>query len=127
MTLDNEELRSTLRSNGDVELSLDAVSVASRVLYPTENNIVGDRAFDHGAAAIRKRPLEYGTLDPRPLARLTDFGRSWDLGGYVVFYMLKKIGPDRTAKVKRRIAERLTLTFAISVSVRLRCSSLLIP
>jgi len=127
MTLDNEELRSTLRSNGDVELSLDAVSVASRVLYPTENNIVGDGAFDHGGAAIRKRPLVYGTLDPRPLTQLTDFGRSWDVSGYVVFYMLEKIGPDRTAKVKRRIAERLTLTFAISVSVRLRCSSLLIP
>jgi len=36
MTLDNEKLRPTLRSNGDVELSLDAVSVANRVLYPTE-------------------------------------------------------------------------------------------
>ena len=92
MTLDNEKLRPTLRSNGDVELSLDAVSVANRVLYPTENNIVGDRAFDHGGAAIRKRPLVYGTLDPRPFTRLTDFGRSWMWAAMSFSLCSKKLG-----------------------------------
>lgn len=77
-------------------------------------NIVGGKPFDHSGSEVRKRVFVYGTLDPAPMALFKNFGWSWDVGGYVIFDLLKRIGADRTAELKQRIAQGLTSTFAVA-------------
>jgi NADPH2:quinone reductase len=58
----------------------------------------------------------YGGLDPRPTELCRDFGMAWGIGGWLVMGFLQKIGSDRFAELKQRVASELQSTFASAFS-----------
>lgn len=55
----------------------------------------------------------YGALDPGPavLNRLT-FGFQWSAGGWLLFPFLRKAGPEVVQRLRQRVVDELTTTFA---------------
>lgn len=55
----------------------------------------------------------YGTLDPAPtvLDRRT-FGFAWSTGGWLLFPFLRKAGPEVAQRLRKRVVDELTTTFA---------------
>jgi NADPH:quinone reductase-like Zn-dependent oxidoreductase len=54
----------------------------------------------------------YGTLDTGPTEFVRSFGFSWSMGGWLLFPFLKQAGPEVMARLRRRVLDELTTTFA---------------
>ena len=59
-----------------------------------------------------KQVYIYGGLDTRPTELVRDFGMTWGMGGWLLFPFLQKAGPDTVQRLKQRVADELTTTFA---------------
>ena len=59
-----------------------------------------------------KRIYVYGGLDPRPTEISRNFGLSWNIGGWLVTPFLAEVGPEVVQRLRARIVEELTTTFA---------------
>ena len=59
-----------------------------------------------------KQMYIYGGLDPSPTILSRKFGMAWGLGGWLLTPFLQKIGPEATEKLKQRVADEITTTFA---------------
>ena len=61
----------------------------------------------------------YGGLDRGPTTLRRDFGMSWSLGGWLLLPFLAKLGADGTERLRQRVADEITTTFASSYGMRL--------
>jgi len=61
---------------------------------------------------IHKQIYLYGGLDPSPTEFHRNFGFSWGIGGWLLFPFLQKIGPEVSQRMRQRVADELTTTFA---------------
>ena len=62
---------------------------------------------------VFKQLYSYGTLDPSPatLDRMA-FGFQWSVSGWLLTPFLQKAGRDTVARLRKRVADELTTTFA---------------
>jgi len=60
-----------------------------------------------------KQLYVYGALDPAPttLDRLT-FGFHWSVSGWLLFPFMRKAGPEVVSRMRRRVVDELTTSFA---------------
>ncbi|HUN92938.1 MAG TPA: zinc-binding dehydrogenase [Burkholderiaceae bacterium] len=68
--------------------------------------------YSRYGTSVFKQVYIYGGLDMRPTELQRNFGMTWGLGGWLLFVYLRKIGPEATEALKRRVAAELTTTFA---------------
>lgn len=59
-----------------------------------------------------KQLYVYGALDTSPTQLTRSFGFSWSVGGFLLTTFLQKIGPEKGAELRARVAAGLRTTFA---------------
>lgn len=59
-----------------------------------------------------KQVYLYGMLDTGPTEFRRTFGMAWAMGGWLLFPFLNKAGAETTQRLKQRVADELTTTFA---------------
>ena len=83
--------------------------------------------YSRYGTATHKQVYLYGGLDTRPTTFVRSFGMSWGMGGWLVFPYLQKMGAERMAALKRRVADELTTTFASHYERRVTLAEMLQP
>ena len=88
--------------------------LGSDVLAAMERVAMRDMSeYSRYGSDVFKQLYIYGSLDPAPamLDRLT-FGFQWSASGWLLFPFMRKAGPEVANRMKRRVVDELTTTFA---------------
>ena len=70
------------------------------------------KEYSRYGSTTYKQVYIYGGLDTRPTEIVRDFGMTWGMGGWLLFPFLQKTDPATVARLKQRVADELTTTFA---------------
>lgn len=73
----------------------------------------GDR-FSRYGSNVNKQVYIYGSLDRRPTTLGRNFGMKWGVGGWLLTPFLVELGPEGGARLRQRVADEITTTFASS-------------
>jgi NADPH2:quinone reductase len=68
--------------------------------------------YSRYGSPVHKQIYLYGVLDPRPKVLDGQFGMAWSVGGWLMSWFYNKIGTAEAARLRRRVANELTTTFA---------------
>jgi NADPH2:quinone reductase len=68
--------------------------------------------YSRYGSAIHKQVYVYGGLGAGPIELNRNFGMAWGVGGWLVLPFLQKIGPAAAQKLRQRVVDELTTTFA---------------
>ena len=97
-------------------LAFDAVGggrLAGQILNAMEAAIVPpDAPYSRYGTDVHKQVYIYGALDPRPIELRRRFGFAWGVGGWLLTPFLARTGPEELARLRQRVADELTTTFA---------------
>lgn len=97
-------------------LGFDAIgggALAGQILTAME--VAASRAaksYSRYGSSTHKQVYIYGGLDTGPTELRRSFGMSWGLGGWLLFNFLVKAGAETNARLRRRVGDELTTTFA---------------
>jgi NADPH2:quinone reductase len=69
-------------------------------------------AYSRYGSATLKQVYIYGALDTGPTELVRNFGFAWNMGGWLLFGFLQRIGKPATQALRQRIAAELKTTFA---------------
>ena len=83
--------------------------------------------YSRYGSATHKQVYIYGGLDLSPTEFTRGFGMAWGMGGWLLFPFLQKIGRQRGAELRARVAAELKTTFASHYSQRLSMAEALRP
>lgn len=115
------ELRAAL-ARTQATVAFDAVgggSLAGVLLQAMEDVQPKPVAYSRYGSGVFKQVHAYGNLDSRPIEIPRTFGLDWGVCGWLLFPFLKKIGPEATARLRRRAIAELKSTFASQYSARI--------
>ncbi len=116
-----EDLLAALRATG-ATLAFDAIGggrLASQILAAMEQVCAAGGDFRMYGSDISKKVYIYGGLDRGPVELFRNYGSVWDVGGWLLFPFLKRIGPERAERLKQRVAGELKSTFVMTYSQRI--------
>jgi NADPH2:quinone reductase len=124
------QLTDALRATG-ATIAFDAIGggdLAGALLSCMER-VAGERAdgFSRYGSDTLKQVYVYGGLDRGPTVLRRDFGMSWAIGGWLLTPFLGKLGQAGTDRLRRRVADEITSTFASSYGMRLSLSDAVDP
>jgi NADPH:quinone reductase len=109
------ELTAALTATG-ATLAFDATGggkLASQILTCMEaaaSETAG--GYSRYGSAVHKQVYIYGSLDRGPTELTRNFGMAWGVGGWLLTPFLQRIGPERMAALRSRVAAELTTIFA---------------
>ena len=99
-------------------LAFDAVGggkLASQILTCMETAAsAAAPGYSRYGSSVHKQVYIYGSLDRGPTDLARNFGLAWGVGGWLLTPFLQKIGGEGFARLRRRVADGLTTTFASS-------------
>ncbi len=97
-------------------LAFDAVGggrLAGQLLNAMEAAIVPpDAPYNRYGSDVHKQVYVYGALDHRPIELVRRFGFAWGVGGWLLTPFLAKTSWEDLARLRQRVADELTTTFA---------------
>lgn len=97
-------------------LAFDAIgggTMASTLLSVMEAVQIRKLAtYSRYGSPVHKQVYIYGVLDPSPRVLDGQFGAAWSVGGWLMSWFYNKIGTADAARLRRRVADELTTTFA---------------
>ncbi len=109
------DLVAAMRATG-ATLAFDAVgggSLAGQILNAMEAAIVPpDAPYNRYGSDVHKQVYVYGALDHRPLELRRRFGFAWGIGGWLLMPFLARTSREDLARLRQRVADELTTTFA---------------
>jgi NADPH:quinone reductase-like Zn-dependent oxidoreductase len=70
------------------------------------------KVYSRYGSNVHKQVYIYGGLDTRPVELNRAFGMAWGVGGWLLFPFLQKIGAADGARLRQRVVDELTTTFA---------------
>jgi hypothetical protein len=73
--------------------------------------------FSRYGSDTHKQVYIYGRLDRGPTT-LRPFGMSWSVGGWLLTPFLMKIGQEAAERLRQRVADEITTTFASTYGLR---------
>ncbi len=125
-----DDLTDALRDTG-ATIAFDAIGggdLASTLLARMEK-VAGEKAgeFSRYGSDTHKQVYVYGGLDRGPTTLRRDFGMSWGIAGWLLTPFLAKIGQEGAARLRQRVADEITTTFASSYGVRLSLADAVDP
>lgn len=123
------DLVAALRETG-ATLAFDAIgggSMADQVLDAMEHAIAEGAGFHRYGSDQFKQVYLYGMLDRSPTVLGRSYGMAWGVGGWLLPPALQRIGRERVAELRQRVAENLTTTFATSYTDRVTLAGALAP
>lgn len=110
-----DDLLAALRATG-ATLAFDATgggTLAGQILTAMERAFKPtDGAYSLYGSRVFKKVYIYGALDPSPTQFQRAFGTAWAMGGWLLFPFLERVGPERVAGLKARVAGELKGIFA---------------
>ena len=91
--------------------------------------VAGEQAgeFSRYGSDTHKQVYIYGGLDRGPTTLRRDFGMSWGLGGWLLTPFLIKIGQEAADRLRQRVADEITTTFASTYGTRLSLTDAVDP
>jgi NADPH2:quinone reductase len=110
----------TALTNTGATLAFDATGggkLAGKILTAMEaalNAAAGD--YNRYGSTIHKQVYIYGGLDRSPTEFNRNFGVAWGVGGWLLTPFLQKIGFESEQRLRQRVADEITTTFASSYS-----------
>ncbi len=96
-------------------IAFDAIGggqLASRILTCMEAAISAGAEFSRYGSAVHKQVYIYGNLDRGPTELARSYGLAWGVGGWLLTPFLGKVGPEKVAALRQRVAAGLMTTFA---------------
>jgi NADPH:quinone reductase len=111
-------------------IAFDAVgggTLASRILTSMEAAATADAEFSRYGSTVHKQVYIYGGLDRGPTELARSYGMAWGIGGFLVTPFLVKVGPEKTAELRRRVGAGLTTTFASTYTDQVTLAGVLQP
>ncbi len=126
----SDDLADALRATG-ATIAFDAIGggdLASRLLSTMERVAAeGAGEFSRYGSDTHKQVYVYGGLDRSPTVLRRDFGMSWSIGGWLLTPFLMNLGQEGADRLRRRVADEITTTFASSYGVRLSLADVVDP
>jgi NADPH:quinone reductase-like Zn-dependent oxidoreductase len=117
-----DDLTDALRATG-ATIAFDAIGGGdlASILLSRMEKVAGEQAgeFSRYGSDTHKQVYIYGGLDRGPTTLRRDFGMSWGLGGWLLTPFLVKIGQEAADRLRQRVADEITTTFASSYGTRL--------
>jgi NADPH:quinone reductase-like Zn-dependent oxidoreductase len=125
-----DDLTDALRATG-ATIAFDAIGggdLAGTLLARMEK-VASEQAggFSRYGSDTLKQVYIYGGLDRGPTTLRRDFGMSWALGGWLLTPFLLKIGAEVAERLRRRVADEITTTFASTYGMRLSLADAVDP
>ena len=100
--------------------------LASRIL--TSMEAAQNRAateYSRYGSTVHKQVYIYGTLDTGPTELVRNFGFAWGIGGWLLFPFLQKLSAEDNARLRKRVVDELTTTFASHYSEQVSLAGML--
>ena len=72
--------------------------------------------FNRYGSNVHKQVYIYGGLDTSPTVFQRNFGLAWGLGGWLLTPFLERVGPEAAERLRQRVADEVTTTFASQYS-----------
>jgi hypothetical protein len=125
-----DDLTDALRTTG-ATIAFDAVGggdLAGTVLSRMEK-VASEQVdeFSRYGSVTHKQVYVYGGLDRGPTVLRRDFGFAWGLGGWLLTPFLAKLGQEGADRLRQRVADEITTTFASSYGMRLSLADVVDP
>ena len=112
-------------------LGFDAIGggrLAGQILNAMEVAASRDvSAYSRYGSSVFKQVYVYGGLDTGPTILDRSFGFTWSLGGWLLFPFLQKAGQEVAARLRQRVVDELTTTFASRYSASISLADALKP
>ena len=112
-----EDLTAALTETG-ATLAFDATGgghLGSDILTAMEVAATANEpGFSRYGSTTHKQLYIYGGLDTSPTELRRAYGMAWGIGGWLLTPFLPRIGPEATQRLRQRVADELTTTFASS-------------
>jgi NADPH:quinone reductase-like Zn-dependent oxidoreductase len=125
-----DDLTDALRATG-ATIAFDAIGGGdlASILLSRMEKVAGEQAgeFSRYGSDTHKQVYIYGGLDRGPTTLRRDFGMSWGLGGWLLTPFLIKIGQDAADRLRQRVADEITTTFASTYGTRLSLADVVDP
>lgn len=114
------DLDAALAATG-ATIAFDAIGggeMTTTLLAAMERVASAGAAFSRYGSDTLKQVYIYGGLDRGPTTLKRDFGFSWSVGGWLLTPFLMKLGPEGGQRLRQRVADEITTTFASSYGLR---------
>ena len=124
-----DDLTEALRATG-ATIAFDAIGggdLASTLLMCMEKVASEANEFSRYGSDTHKQVYVYGGLDRGPTTLKRTFGMSWSVGGWLLTPFLGKIGQDGADRLRQRVADEITTTFASNYGMRLSLNDTVNP
>ncbi len=124
-----DDLTDALRATR-ATIAFDAIGggeLASTLLSRMEKVASEGDEFSRYGSNTHKQVYVYGGLDRGPTVLRRDFGMSWSVGGWLLTPFLMKLGREGADRLRRRVADEITTTFASSYGMRLSLADAVDP
>lgn len=87
--------------------------LASQILASMEAaSTPADAPYQVYGSTVRKKVYIYGGLERGPTILERRFGFAWEVGGWLLFHFLDRAGAEVAARLRQRVVNELTTTFA---------------
>lgn len=117
----DDDLTAALKATG-ATIAFDAIGggeLTSTLLVCMERVLSEAAEFSRYGSDTHKQVYIYGGLDRAPTTLRRNFGMSWSVGGWLLTPFLTKIGQEAADRLRQRVADEITTTFASSYGMRL--------
>ncbi|MBU4612328.1 zinc-binding dehydrogenase [Achromobacter sp. GG226] len=110
-----QQLIEALSATG-ATIAFDAIGggrLASDILAAMETVAVRSQGeYSRYGSTVLKQVYLYGSLDRGPTQLHRSYGMAWNVGGWLLMPFLQKAGRDTAARLRQRVADEITTTFA---------------
>ncbi len=124
------DLTDALRATG-ATIAFDAIGGGdlASILLSRMEKVAGEQAgdFNRYGSDTHKQVYIYGGLDRGPTTLRRDFGMSWGIGGWLLTPFLSKVGQEAADRLRQRVADEITTTFASTYGTRLSLAEAVDP
>jgi NADPH:quinone reductase-like Zn-dependent oxidoreductase len=111
-------------------LAFDATgggTLASDILNGMEEAISATAPYSRYGSSVHKQVYVYGGLDTGPTVLTRNFGMAWGLGGWLLTPFLQTAGAETIGRLRARVADELTTTFASTYTREVSLAGMLAP
>ncbi len=112
-------------------LSFDAIGggdMTGTILNAMEAAAARDAtSYNLYGSTVLKQGYIYGSLDTGPTVLRRGFGFRWAIGGWLLFQALQRLDPAVVGRMRQRVVDEMTTTFASHYTARITLEQLLDP
>jgi NADPH2:quinone reductase len=85
------------------------------------------KGYSGYGSSVHKQVYIYGGLDPSPTVLTRNFGFAWSVGAWLLTPFLQSVGPEALGRLRARVANELTTTFASTYTREVSLAGVLKP